>query len=109
MKADKNHIYNIVTEEVTKLRDTLPPEQYFAIDWDTALFGKGSTIDSLSLVSVIVDLEERLSREFRMQVSLTDDDAMTREISPYENVTNLTDYIIEVLAKKGNRQFSDYV
>ena len=57
---DKNKIYTIVETQVTQLNETLPLDQQFVVNKNTILFGNGSSIDSLSLVSVIVDLEARL-------------------------------------------------
>jgi len=97
---DKKAIYDIVINQVKQLNETLPAEQQFEVDETTILFGNGSKIDSLSLVSVIVDLELVLSDEHGHDISLTDDRAMTREISPFDNVTNLVDYIFEIVNEK---------
>lgn len=90
-------IYDLVINHLEELIETLPEEQRFVADKNTVLFGKNSSIDSLSLVSVIVDLETALSEEYGQDISLTDDRAMTREISPFSNVQNLAEYIKEIL------------
>lgn len=96
---DKQQIFDIVINQVKELNETLPAEQQFSVDKDTVLFGNDSKIDSLSLVSVIVDLEGIFSDEFDMDISLTDDRAMTRAISPFDNVESLVDYIHEVVSE----------
>ena len=63
------------------------------------LFGAGATIDSLTLVSLIVDLESKISEIFLIDISLTDDRAMTREISPFDTFGSLRDYIEELISK----------
>lgn len=93
---EKNEILKIVLEQINQLKDTLPEDKKFDVNENTVLFGNGSSIDSLSLVSVIVDLEATFSGEFNFDISLTDDRAMTREISPFENVKTLVDYIYEL-------------
>lgn len=90
-------IYELVIKQLDELNETLPNEQQFVADKNTVLFGNNSNIDSLSLVSVIVDLETVFSDEYGQDISLTDDRAMTREISPFTNVQNLAEYIKEVL------------
>lgn len=67
---------------------------------ETILFGEGSVIDSLTLVNVIVDIEEMLFGEYGEPYYLTDDDAVFREPSPFNSVNSLTDYIIEITSKK---------
>jgi len=63
------------------------------------LFGAGATIDSLTLVSLIVDLESKISENFSLEISLTDDRAMTREISPFDTFGSLKSYIEELTSE----------
>jgi len=98
----KEEITKIVINQVEQLNETLPDNQKFTVNEDTILFGNGSSIDSLSLVSVIVDLEMLFSDEHGFDISLTDDRAMTREISPFDNVNSLVDYISEIINEKQN-------
>jgi acyl carrier protein len=93
---ERAKIYEIVIKQVQELNETLPENQQFSVNEDTILFGN-SNIDSLSLVSVIVDLESVFSAEYDKEISLTDDRAMTREINPFSSIRNLVDYIAEVV------------
>lgn len=68
-------------------------------DDNLILFGAGATIDSLTLVSLIVDLESKISEEFSCEISLTDDRAMTREISPFDTFGSLKSYIEELVSE----------
>ena len=96
----KVEIFEIVLNQVSSLVETLPESQKFDVTEQTVLFGRNSNIDSLSLVSVIVDLEMLFSNEHGFDISLTDDRAMTREISPFDSVTSLVDYIFEIINEK---------
>jgi len=93
---ERSEIFEIVFSQLNVLNDTLPEDQKFTVRNDTILFGRGSSIDSMSLVSVIVDLEDYFFDEKGLEISLTDDKAMTREISPFDNVNNLVDYLYEI-------------
>ncbi len=75
-------------------------ETSIVVSPETILFGEGSVIDSLTLVNVIVDIEEMLFEEYGEAYYLTDDDAVFREPSPFSSVNSLTDYIIEITSKK---------
>lgn len=97
---NKTEIKKIVIEQIEQLIETFPEDQKFSVTENTVLFGNGSKIDSLSLVSVIVELETVLSSEHGFDISLTDDRAMTREVSPFDNVSTLTDYIDEIINEK---------
>lgn len=89
------NIDQIVKSVIQGVIDTMPSEQRFQVNNQTVLFGPGSQIDSMTLVSVIVDLEEILSEKFKKDIYLTDDKAMTREKSPFDSVETLIDYIKE--------------
>jgi hypothetical protein len=94
---NKNEIYQVVETQLKILNDTFPEDQKFNISYETMLFGRGSCIDSMSLVSVIVDIETYFLDEHNIDVCITDDRAMTREISPFDNVKNLVDYLHEII------------
>jgi acyl carrier protein len=95
----REEISSTVIENVKNLVETFPQDEQFEVNEDTVLFGLGSQIDSLSLVSVIVDLEMHYATELDVEFSLTDDRAMTRAISPFDSVKNLADYILELIAE----------
>jgi acyl carrier protein len=94
---NKDQILEIVLKQVSELNETLPEQQQFEVNEQTQLFGNGSKIDSLSLVSVIVDLESTFSSEYDIDISLTDDRAMTREKSPFDDISSLVNYINELI------------
>jgi acyl carrier protein len=94
---NRQEILDIVINQLEELNETLPESDRFDINEKTILFGSNSNIDSLSLVSVIVDLEGVLASDYDFDISLTDDRAMTREISPFDNVASLVDYIEEIV------------
>jgi|LakMenEpi03Aug12_release.lakeMendotaPanAssembly.Ray.scaffolds.fasta_scaffold408770_3 acyl carrier protein len=96
----KQEITAIVINQVEQLNETFPDDQKITVNENTVLFGNGSSIDSLSLVSIIVDLETLFSDEHGYDLSLTDDRAMAREKSPFTNITTLVDYISELVNEK---------
>ena len=99
MTPDRAEIEALVFEALETLNTELPSDQQVAINATTALFGADATLDSLSLVSVIVDVETGLTLRFEREISLTDDRAMAREVSPFTDVSALVDYILELLAE----------
>ncbi|MCX6145660.1 MAG: hypothetical protein NTW25_00190 [Candidatus Kapabacteria bacterium] len=94
---NKEQVLEIVIENVKNLVETFPIDQQFNVTEQTVLFANGSSIDSLSLVTVIVDLETVFATDYNKDISLTDDRAMTRSISPFETVSSLVDYIVELI------------
>lgn len=94
---EKEKITKIVISAVSSLVETLPAEQKFTVDQNTILFGTGTKIDSLSLVSIIVDLEEVFASDYNIEISLTDDRAMMRKQSPFDSISAMVDYIDELI------------
>ncbi len=64
---------------------------------DLRLFGAQSPLDSMALVSLIADLESRLSAEFGRDLVLADDRAMSQLRSPFRTVASLTAHIAQRL------------
>ena len=96
----KPEIFKIVLEKLNDLNSTLPSNEQFLVSDQTILFGMGSCIDSLSLVSIIVDLEMHFSEILSYELSLTNDNAMSREKSPFTSVSSLVEYIDELINSK---------
>lgn len=75
------------------------PELGQATD-DTHLLGGQSPLDSIGLVTLIADLEGDIQREFGKSVTLADEKAMSRTLSPFRKVGTLVEYIDEKLRIK---------
>ena len=93
----REEVLRIVYDALENLNQELDEGQRIEIGPTTSLFGPDANLDSLSLVSVIVDVETALTVKWNAPISLTDDRAMSREISPFDDVGTLTDYILELL------------
>ncbi len=72
------------------------PELGQATD-DTHLLGGQSPLDSIGLVTLIADLEGDIQREFGKSVTLADEKAMSRTLSPFRKVGTLVAYVEEKL------------
>lgn len=97
--AGEDEVLAIVLRALENLNEELEADQQVPVGATTALFGADVELDSLALVSVIVDVEAGLAEQFGRPFSLMDDQAMEREVSPFTSVQALVDYIGELLAK----------
>lgn len=59
----------------------------------TTLFGKGGQLDSLGLVSFIVEVEQQVEEELGVSITLADERAMSRQRSPFLTIQSLADYV----------------
>jgi hypothetical protein len=93
-------VLEIILRALKNLNDELPDSDKFDAGSNTPLFGPNATLDSLALVSVIVDVEGDVSTALGRSISLTDDRAMSQEISPFDDVQTLLNYIM-ILVNEG--------
>lgn len=68
---------------------------------DTHLFGGDGLLDSLGLVSVLMDVEQTINDELGTEITIADERAMSQERSPFRQVGSLTDYVMTLLDEAG--------
>lgn len=92
-------VQDIILLALNNINEERGPDQQLAVGPDTRLFGADAVLDSLSLVSVIVDVEAAVSDASGRDISLTDDRAMGQAVSPFTDVQALTAYILLLLSE----------
>ena len=96
---DKNLVQAIILKALNNINDERGPKEQIDIGLHTRLFGTDAELDSLSLVSLIVDVEAAVSSASGHDVSLTDDRAMSQATSPFSDVETLSTYIMLLLSE----------
>ena len=66
---------------------------------ETVLVGKDAVLDSLGVVSLIVEVEQRVEGEHGASVTLANDKAMSQRNSPFRTVGILTDHVVAMVAE----------
>jgi acyl carrier protein len=98
MADQRERVVKIIFSALASLNEERESSRQIAIHLTTPLFGGSSALDSLSLVSVIVDVETGVSEVFGKIIALTDDSALNQHISPFTSVAALADYTVELLS-----------
>ncbi|MGH2571216.1 MAG: acyl carrier protein [bacterium] len=98
----REHVLEIVRGAVAGLNEELKYPELENVSEATGLHGDDTGIDSLSLVSLIVDIETEVGSRFGREVVLADEKAMSRRGSPYRTVGALVDFIMEQLDAAGD-------
>ena len=83
-----------------RLNGELQYESLREVNENTPIFGGAESIDSLSLVTLVVELEEDVEKALEMSVVLADASAMSQRWSPYRSVGSLVDLIITRLKNR---------
>jgi hypothetical protein len=63
---------------------------------ETRLIGSAGILDSMDLVSFIIELEESINSTFSIEIELANDSVMSNRTSPFINISTLADYILKI-------------
>lgn len=93
----KETIYEIIASAVRETGEELGNETLQNVNEETKLFGNGGALDSLALVSLIADIEDKIDDTFNRSIVLADERAMSQRTSPFRNVGTLCLYVEKLL------------
>jgi D-alanine--poly(phosphoribitol) ligase subunit 2 len=77
---------------VTDFRLTMTDDTEAHVEETTTLFGDEGILDSLGLVTVVLELEERVNATLTIPISIADERAISQRNSPFRTVGTLADY-----------------
>ena len=89
----------LLLEALGNLNRDLGQDRKIDVRRDTILFGREAELDSLTLVSFVVAVEAMLQERLGVPISLIDERAMRRAVSPFRNVQTLKDYIMSIASE----------
>lgn len=69
-------------------------------DLETPLLARGSGLDSLAFVNLIVAIEGQLETRMGLSVVLVDEDSMSLQEAPFRTVGSLASYVEAVVARQ---------
>lgn len=102
-----NAIEELVIRSLKEVIEVLNVQINGSIDPETRLFGSRGILKSLELVSLIVDLEEKIADEYGISLILADERAMSQKKSPFRTVSSLGQYIYMLIDEtKQKEKFS---
>jgi len=96
----KQRVESLIVKSLQELNEVLDNRIIGPVDSETTIFGRKGALDSLGLVTLITDLEEKLEEEFDVFLVLADDRAMSQEKSPFHSVSSLGQYICMLIEEE---------
>jgi acyl carrier protein len=93
----KEKIFELVKTSLEELNEELDYGSLRNVTWETSIAGGESSIDSLSLVTLVVGLETKIEKTFNKKILLADEKAMSTRNSPFRSMGSLVDFIAERL------------
>ena len=86
-------IREAIYHAVDGMNEQLPKGRTLEKSPQTILFGKGGQLDSLGLVSFIVEVEQKIEEELGVSITLADERAMSQKSSPFLTLQTLSEYV----------------
>ncbi|OGT63246.1 MAG: hypothetical protein A3E85_06040 [Gammaproteobacteria bacterium RIFCSPHIGHO2_12_FULL_45_12] len=93
----KNKIEKLILNAANELNILLDHKLEIEQKSECKLYGQGGVLDSISLVTLIVKVEEKIEDEFKSSIILADEKAMSQRRSPFLTVGTLSAYIESLL------------
>lgn len=94
----RDEIINVIYEVIKITNLERDASEQIPIDPNVIFMGPEAILDSISLVSIIVDIESSISERVGFEVALTDDDAINQPVPPFTSPNLLADYILGLVS-----------
>jgi hypothetical protein len=92
MQITDDAIREVVLNAMRNANEARDAASQLAIAVEAPIFGPDSTLDSLGLVGLLLDIEEGL-QEIGCDVVLSDERAVSQKRSPFRSVQSLVSYV----------------
>jgi len=93
MKATNKEVLAVIYECIDEVNRMLPTNSKLTKTVETVLAGDGGILDSLSLINLLVSLEEALKLKFSIECFLLDESLLIDPNGPYQSVSHLSEWI----------------
>jgi acyl carrier protein len=97
MELDRDTAVQIVIASLREVLEQSDEPVPTDLSEDTVIVGNTAVLDSLGVVSLIVEIEGRLEMEHEISVTLASDRAMSQRSSPFRTVGVMADYMCSVI------------
>ncbi len=90
----RDTVLRCIYDAVRCANDLRAPENHLVCEEATVLYGREGGLDSLGLVSLILDVEAAVNAQTGRNVVLADERALAQRRSPFRSVESLADYVV---------------
>jgi len=97
-----DQVVSVIFEAIDEVNQLLPTEQQLEKSVDTLLHDRSGKLDSLGLVNFSVAAEQKVEEKFGAYITLSDEEVITQQDSPFKTVRTLADYIVSLLKVKAD-------
>ena len=98
--AEEERIAKAVYAAVDELNGQLPAGVSVEKSLDAPLYGAGGKLESLDFVTLIMEVEEKINAEFDTEITIADENLLSKQKSPFSTLRTLIEYLEEVLKQE---------
>ena len=98
--ASDERIAKAVYAAVDELNEQLPSGVQVDKALAAPLYGSTGKLESLDFVTLIMEVEEKINAEFGTDITIADENLLSKEKSPFSNLGTLIEYLQELLKDK---------
>lgn len=99
--AHDERIARAVYAAVDELNQQLPQGVEVEKTLDAPLYGGLGKLESLDFVTLIMEVEEKINAEFGTNITIADENLLSKEKSPFSSLGTLIEYLEEMLKQEG--------
>src|SRR5882757_594356 len=101
MMATDERVSKAVFSAVDELNAQLPAGVSVEKSLDAPLYGAGGKLESLDFVTLIMEVEEKINAEFGTDITIADENLLSKAKSPFSTLRTLIEYLEELLKEQG--------
>jgi len=90
-------ISKAVFAAVDDLNEQLPAGVHIEKSLDAPLYGSSGKLESLDFVTLIMEVEEKINAEFGTDITIADENLLSKERSPFSSLGTLIEYLEDLL------------
>src|SRR5438445_13428872 len=95
--ASDDRIARAVYAAVDDLNEQLPSGVHVDKALDAPLYGSTGKLESLDFVTLIMEVEEKINAEFGTDITIADENLLSKQKSPFSTLGTLIEYLDETL------------
>jgi len=100
--AERSEVLKVVYAAIDEVNESLPADEQVPKDEGTILVDKSGGLDSLVLINLVGEIEDRVEDDFDASITIANEDAMSQENSPFKTVGSLVDYVCKLIEEDDN-------
>ncbi len=94
-------ITKAVYAAIDDLNEQLPKGVQIEKSLEAPLYGASGKLESLDFVTLIMEVEEKVNAEFGTDITIADENLLSKEKSPFSTLGTLIEYLQEMLTTEG--------